>query len=251
MTHKTPLAQFLAMNPFTCPRTLGFFYREKMRAIHHVAPDVRINRILEVGGGRSGLASMLYPEAEVFNVDIDSNNADADCNRKERVRFVVADATCLPFADESFDLITMFDLLEHVPDDASAVREAVRTLRSDGTLLVSTPRETWRYPYFRMLRGICPTEETLFQEWGHVRRGYSISDLEQLIPLQAQAWSSFVSPTTALNHDISFSNLPKAIRVAICGMISPLTWAGYHLNQSKMNGSETASAWTKCAGGIA
>ena len=37
--HKRPLGSFLDSNPFECPLTLGFFYREKMRAIHRVAPD--------------------------------------------------------------------------------------------------------------------------------------------------------------------------------------------------------------------
>ena len=68
---KRPLRAFLAMNPFPHPMTEGFFYREKMRAIHRVAPDAPFTRILEVGGGRSGLTRMLYPDATVVNLDMD------------------------------------------------------------------------------------------------------------------------------------------------------------------------------------
>src|SRR5688572_23393019 len=57
--HKCPRSTFLAHNPFPSPLTLGFFYREKMRAIHRVAPDAPFEEILEVGGGRSGLTHLL------------------------------------------------------------------------------------------------------------------------------------------------------------------------------------------------
>ncbi len=67
--YKTHLSEFLTQNPFPHPLTLGFFYREKMRAIHRVAPDEPFDRILEVGGGRSGLTAMLYPRARVTNLD--------------------------------------------------------------------------------------------------------------------------------------------------------------------------------------
>ena len=39
---------FLARNPFPRPWTLGFFYREKMRAIHQVVPDESLPDVLEV-----------------------------------------------------------------------------------------------------------------------------------------------------------------------------------------------------------
>jgi hypothetical protein len=67
---KSPLPQFLRRNPFPRPLTLGFFYREKMRAIHRIAPDTVAGPILEVGGGRGGLTSLLYPNNSVVNIDL-------------------------------------------------------------------------------------------------------------------------------------------------------------------------------------
>jgi hypothetical protein len=51
---KSPLAQFLQRNPFPRPLTLGFFYREKMRAIHRIAPETVAGPILEVGAVGAG-----------------------------------------------------------------------------------------------------------------------------------------------------------------------------------------------------
>lgn len=240
---KTPLRPFLAQNPFPNPYTLGFFYREKMRAIHHVAPDERVRDVLEVGGGRSGLAALLYPEARITTLDLDPAFADAPCNRAERVTFVEGDATALPFGEGEFDVVTLFDLLEHVPDDAQAAREAARVLRPGGALLVSTPHTRWRYPYYAPLAPYAPTEEELFAEWGHVRRGYTMEDLTELIGLPLQAWASFINPVTALAHDVAFSRLPR--RRALLAALSPVTWAGYLLHRRHGRGTETASAWRK------
>ena len=234
---------FLAQNPFPNPLTLGFFYREKMRAIHQVAPSEGVHRVLEVGGGRSGLAAMLYPEARVTTLDLDPSFADASLNQAERVTFVQGDAVALPFDDGAFDVVTQFDLLEHVPDDAAAASEAVRVLCPGGTLLVSTPHTRWRYPWYPAFRSVAPTEEELFAEWGHVRRGYTIDDLRALIALPLRAWASFINPVTALAHDVAFSRLPYRRRVLMA--LAPLTWAGYLLHRRHGRGTETASAWAK------
>ncbi len=191
------------------PWTLGFFFREKMRAIHRLAPDQPIQRVLEIGGGQSGLARILYPNTSIINTDLDPKYADAPCNRQPGVQFIPADATALHFEDNTFDLVTMFDLLEHVPDDRAAASEAARVLKPGGYLMVTTPRENWRYPHYKILTPICPDEAVLLEEWGHVRRGYSPADLESLIPLTNRGWAGFISPATSLNHDLSFSRLPS------------------------------------------
>src|SRR5258708_25893733 len=73
MIVKTPLGRFLACNPFPRGWTDGLFYREKMRAIHR-APPAAIDanaRILEIGGGRSGMASYLYRVPNITTLAID------------------------------------------------------------------------------------------------------------------------------------------------------------------------------------
>jgi GT2 family glycosyltransferase/SAM-dependent methyltransferase len=244
--HKAELGPYLAQNPFPYARTEGLFYREKMRAVHTVAPDLAFRRILEVGGGQSGLTAMLYPQAEVTNIDLEGAFADSPLNRDNpRIRFVQGDATDLPFEDESFDAVTMFDLLEHVPDDAKAVAEALRVLRPGGFVLVSSPNERWRFPYYRLLRPVCPTDEDMIKEWGHVRRGYSLRDLELLFGAPPAATATFITPVTALGHDIGFSKLPPRLRRAACAVLAPVMWAGYRLHRRNGPGTETASAWRK------
>jgi len=52
----------------------------------------------------------------------------------------VADITSLPFQDNYFDLVICSEVLEHIPDDQSAMKEIVRILKPGKTLVVSVPR---------------------------------------------------------------------------------------------------------------
>jgi SAM-dependent methyltransferase len=53
------------------------------------------------------------------------------------------DATRLPFNDGTFDRVITSEVLEHIQDDVSALRELVRVLRPGGTFAATVP--TW-YP---------------------------------------------------------------------------------------------------------
>jgi SAM-dependent methyltransferase len=50
------------------------------------------------------------------------------------------DALAMPFADEEFDRIVASEVLEHIPDDETAISELVRVLRPGGTIAVTVPR---------------------------------------------------------------------------------------------------------------
>ena len=239
-----PPREFLAANPYPHPLTEGFFYREKMRAIRRVTPDEPVRRVLELGGGRSGLGARLYPGATVVSLDLDEVYAD-EAPAGGPTRFVVGDAVRLPFSTGSFDVVTMFDLLEHVEADDLAAAEAMRVVRPGGVVLVSTPVSDWRYPYHRRLAPICPAGTDLAAEWGHVRDGYEPSDLERLLGGPAERTAYFITPLTALAHDLAFADLrPRMRRLLIAG-VAPLVWLGYATHSGASRGLEVAGAWRR------
>ena len=49
------------------------------------------------------------------------------------------DALAMPFADEEFDRVVASEVLEHIPDDETAIAELVRVLRPGGTI-ATVPR---------------------------------------------------------------------------------------------------------------
>jgi SAM-dependent methyltransferase len=57
-----------------------------------------------------------------------------------RVGTVQGDGLHLPFADAAFDRVICSEVLEHLPDDRSAMVELARVLRPGGTMAVTVPR---------------------------------------------------------------------------------------------------------------
>jgi ubiquinone/menaquinone biosynthesis C-methylase UbiE len=52
---------------------------------------------------------------------------------------ILSDITDIPVQNESFDVVLCSEVLEHVPDALSAIRELSRVLKPGGTLLLTAP----------------------------------------------------------------------------------------------------------------
>ena len=58
---------------------------------------------------------------------------------------VCGSATELPFGDETFDVVSAFDVVEHCDDDGRAVAELARVLTPGGRMLLSVPAYQWAW----------------------------------------------------------------------------------------------------------
>ncbi len=95
-------------------------------------------RILDIGCGTGGLFHELQAFGEVKGVDF-SERAVAYCRGRGLAGIAVADATALPFKDESFDLVIAMDILEHLKNDAKGCSEIERVLVPGGTAIITVP----------------------------------------------------------------------------------------------------------------
>jgi demethylmenaquinone methyltransferase / 2-methoxy-6-polyprenyl-1,4-benzoquinol methylase len=103
-------------------------------------------RALDVAGGTgdiaAGMAKQVGSNGLVLLTDINAamlgEGRDALLNKglASNVRFALANAECLPFADASFDCVTIGFGLRNVTDKAAALRSMRRVLRPGGQLLV-------------------------------------------------------------------------------------------------------------------
>jgi SAM-dependent methyltransferase len=78
------------------------------------------------------------------------------------IRFLPASATALPFANASFDLVTAFEVIEHLTQWRDLLAEARRVLRPDGVFFVSTPNKSY-YTQSRGVAGANPFHQHEFE----------------------------------------------------------------------------------------
>ena len=107
---------------------------KKQRILELAGPEV-----LMVGCGRGKYLEFCRSSGrQAFGIDISIEYA-AEASKRSGGRIAVADASSLPFPDDSFDTVTLWDVLEHVPDDCAALRESLRVARKN--ILFSVPAE--------------------------------------------------------------------------------------------------------------
>lgn len=102
-------------------------------------------RILEMGCGTGGNLSTLSAFGRVSALEMDAT-ARSIAMQKTGGRFDIRAGSCpadIPFANANFDLICLFDVLEHIEDDVAAL-VAVRTLlAAGGRVLLTVPAYSW------------------------------------------------------------------------------------------------------------
>ena len=115
--------------------------RAVLGALHSIQPK----ELLDVGSGRGVFLYPFmrdFPTVSVTSVDILPKHIETLRNMKlggmgNIVMGYTADICTLREPDESYDVVTMLEVLEHIPDAEAAVRNAVRMARR--FVIVSVP----------------------------------------------------------------------------------------------------------------
>ncbi|MEZ5345632.1 MAG: class I SAM-dependent methyltransferase [Pyrinomonadaceae bacterium] len=98
-------------------------------------------RFLDVGCGTGANLEMLAGFGDAEGVDV-SDDALEFCKAKG-LKTHKGLAEELPFEDESFDVVTALDVVEHLDDDIAGLKEMYRVLRSGGKTLIFVPAFMW------------------------------------------------------------------------------------------------------------
>ncbi len=126
-------------------------------------------RALDIGCGTGyGTAELAQQARFASGIDV-STEAIAYARAHyplPNVQFLAASATAAPFPRASFDLITAFEVIEHLESWRDLLLEARRMLHPEGTFLVSTPNKLY-YAESRAANGPNPfhTHEFEFEEF--------------------------------------------------------------------------------------
>ncbi len=101
-----------------------------------------------------------------FGFDFSKDALKFCIQRGHNNNILQADAERLPFEDNSFDLVTAFDLLEHL-DDKKALTEFYRIIKPNGYLILTVPAFNFMW--------------SMHDEAVHHKRRYSKNELQSVI----------------------------------------------------------------------
>jgi demethylmenaquinone methyltransferase/2-methoxy-6-polyprenyl-1,4-benzoquinol methylase len=107
------------------------------RAVIQAVGATAGQRVLDIAAG-TGTSSEPFADAgvDVVPADFSLGMLTVGKRRREDLGFTAADAMRLPFADDSFDAVTMSFGLRNVADVDAALREFARVTRPGGRLVV-------------------------------------------------------------------------------------------------------------------
>ncbi len=95
---------------------------------------IRDSMVLDIGSGNIGYRKNIHDSNLFYTLDYLATN-----ERYEVRPNIFADARCLPIHDDGFDVVFLFEVLEHVADPEKVLKEIRRVLRPGGKLYLSVP----------------------------------------------------------------------------------------------------------------
>jgi SAM-dependent methyltransferase len=141
-------------------------FLERILRESRVAHGNEALHILDVGCGTGANLEMLSEFGNAEGVDV-SSDALSFCQGRGLGQVKLGEAESLPYEDNSFDLVTGLDVVEHLDDDLAGLKEMHRVLRRDGRALLFVPA-------FMFLWGVQ-------DDVSNHRRRYTLRELKQVV----------------------------------------------------------------------
>ncbi len=102
---------------------------------------------LEIGFGSgygSDYAAPFFKTLDCVEVDDEAVRYAQATYKHPNLTFKQFNGARLPYADDTFDVVYSFQVIEHVPKDDEFLKEAKRVLRPNGVLIITTPNRLYR-----------------------------------------------------------------------------------------------------------
>ncbi len=129
----------------------------RYQQVVRLAGDLKGQNVLDIGCGDGKLVAMLggCGVRRVLGVDYETSGLTVGRERMVRelsadtygkIHLARGDGFQLPVRSHEWDLAVVTDLIEHVEEPSSLVREAARVLRGSGAMIVTTPYRATEAP---------------------------------------------------------------------------------------------------------
>lgn len=155
--------------------------QQQGRSVLKVLQGRSFSTLLDAGCRQGHYAiriARLHPNVEVRAIDIDGESVlEGESVRKvlglKNLSFEKEDVFSLQFKG-SYDVVLLLQVMEHLIDDLTALRNVHRVLRDRGILVITVPNLNLKSGSTRKLRKYVKIQS-------HVRQGYKPVDMERLL----------------------------------------------------------------------
>lgn len=113
-------------------------------ALSNIQKLKKNSKVLEVGCGAGGIAKAIKkyrPDLDIYAIDISKKQIQIAKKNNNGANFLLGSAYKIPFKNNFFDGVVMFDVLEHLDDPNLCVKEIKRVLKHKGLFSLFTPIE--------------------------------------------------------------------------------------------------------------
>lgn len=183
--------------------------------------------VLEAGSGAGYGAAVLATKAKKV-YGIDTNTESIKQSQKEHklnnLIFKIDDVTALDFSSNFFDLITAFEVIEHIENYPKAIKEFYRVLKPGGILIISTPNKAIYSPGTKK-----PFYPFHFQEFeiNDLKKSFKDFEIVEVLGQFIKGKKSLIyspwNPKRIIR--IIFANLPFRVKLLIMkGYLAIYSW---------------------------
>ncbi|MDT8903152.1 bifunctional 2-polyprenyl-6-hydroxyphenol methylase/3-demethylubiquinol 3-O-methyltransferase UbiG [Anaeroselena agilis] len=218
--------EFASLRYCLNPVRYGFFRRKVQEG------GLSGRKVLDIGCGGGFLAEEFARDGFAVT-GIDPASASVAAAREHAaansvlIDYRVGRGEELPFAEESFDIVTCCDVLEHVEDAGRVISEAARTLRSGGFFFFETVNRTLASKLVMI---------KFWQEWSG------------LCPENAHVWEKFITPAE-LAALMEKNNLAaREVRGLTSRRKSAILWKLPAIKSGRLGGRELAEVFALAEG---
>jgi|LSQX01.3.fsa_nt_gb 2-polyprenyl-6-hydroxyphenyl methylase/3-demethylubiquinone-9 3-methyltransferase len=164
-------------NPYDVKRRKEIVFEEFLSG-----HELENSQVLDAGCGYGAFSSKFAQKGcQLISVDIVLELVKKTVDKTD-LYGCDADASMLPFANETFDFVISSEMVEHTPNPTKTVLELLRVTKSNGYLIITTPNKKWQFIvrtastlHLRNFHGI---ENFLgFRQLGHI---FDLPDVETL-----------------------------------------------------------------------
>ena len=157
-----------------------FWHDQKIKTFEKLVKEKDFKNILDVGCASGRMAneiSKIYPKAKITAIDVYKKTINYGKKTYPHIKFIQADAHKLPFNKNSFDLVINYEVIEHVVDPLTVLKEIRRVIKNKGTAIVTMDSGNW---LFRIVWWI--SEKTISKVWqGAHLHPFKHTELEKVI----------------------------------------------------------------------